>query len=143
MNAAGAEPALRNFKTASWSGDDVIERYPNIGKAHLAVTEGRIIRAKHGQHALDLDAGSVERNQNHGMTLVPGGGAIGQTHEDEQSAVRMANSGTPPFPAVKDDLVPLDEGCSLHVGRIRRGDVGFRHTEGGPNLAGQQRREPT
>src|ERR1019366_4702805 len=96
MNAAGAEPALRDFETAARSGNDVVERYPDIREADLAVTEGRVIGSKHRYHALDLDAGSVERHQNHGVTLVLGGRAIGYAHEDEQPAMGMADSGTPP-----------------------------------------------
>src|SRR5208337_1259956 len=143
MNATRAEPALRDFETAPRSGDDVVERYPDIGEANLAVTEGRVIGSKHGYHALDLDAGSVERHQNHGMTLVLGGRAIAYAHEDEQPAMGMADSGAPPFHAVEDDVIPLDEGRSLHVRGIRRGHVGLRHAERGTNFAGQQRREPT
>src|ERR1019366_1137085 len=119
MNATGAEPALRDFETAPRSSDDVVERYPDISEANLAVTEGRIIRSKHGHHALDLDAGRVERHQSHGMALVLSGRAIGYAHEDEQPAMGMADSRTPPFQAIEDDVIPLDEGRSLHVRGIR------------------------
>ena len=57
--------------------------------------------------------------------------------------MRMSNSRTPPFPAIEDDVVSLNNGRSLHVRRIGRGDVRFRHTERGTNLAGQQRLKPT
>src|ERR1700694_2362128 len=129
VNAAGAEPALRDLETAARSGDDVVERHPYVGKANLAVTKRRVIGAKYWQHALDLHARSIERHQNHGMTSVLGGGAIRYAHEDEQPAMGMADSGTPPFPAVEYDVVPLDEGRSLHVGGIRGGAIGLRHTE--------------
>src|SRR5208337_4107867 len=119
MNATRAEPALRDFETAPRSGDDVVERYPDVGEANLAVTEGRVIGAKHGHHALDLDARRLERHQNHGMTFVFVGRAIRYAHEDQQPAVGMANSGTPPFAAVEDDVVPLDKSASSHVRGIR------------------------
>src|SRR5208282_109277 len=142
MNATGAEPALGDFETASRSGDDVVERYPDISEANLTVTEGRVVGAKHRHHTLDLDARSIERHQNHGMTLVLRGRSIGDAHEDEQPAMRVADPGTPPFQAVEDDMVSLDEGGRLHVRGIRRSHAGLRHAERGTNLAGQQRREP-
>ena len=142
MNTPGTEPPLRDFETAARSRDDVVERYPNVREANLAVTERRIIGAKHRHHAFDLDARSIERHQNHGMTLVLRGRALGDAHEDEQPAVGMSNSGTPPFQAVEDDVIPLDEGRSLHVRGIRRSHAGLRHAERGTNLAGQQRLKP-
>src|SRR5580698_9478127 len=118
MNATGAEPTLRNFKTAARSSDDVVERYPNIRETHLTVTERRIIGAKYRHHALDLYTGSIDGHQNHGMTPVPRGGVIGYAHKDEQAAVGVAGSGTPPFPAVQNHMLALNESSSLHVGRI-------------------------
>ena len=142
MNATGAKPALRDFETAARPRNDVVQRYPDIREANLAVTEGRVVGSKHRHHALDIDAGTVERHQNHGMTLILRGGAISDAHEDENPAMGMADSGTPPFPAVEEGVITLDERRRLHVRGIRRGHVGLRHAERGTNLTGQQRREP-
>ncbi len=55
----------------------------------------------------------------------------------------MADSRTPPLPAVENDVIPLDERRSLHVCGIGRGHAGLRHAERRTNLAGQQGLEPT
>src|SRR5215469_303467 len=142
MDAAGAQTPLRDLETATRPADDVVEWYPHIGKADLAMSERGVVGAKHRYHALDLDAGSVEWQQNHGMPLVSRGRGLGQAHEDEQLAVRMPYSRTPPFPAVEDDMVALDQGGGLHVGGIRRRHVWLCHAEGRADFAGQQRSQP-
>src|SRR5580704_8604171 len=100
MNAARPKAALRDFKPATRSCDDVVERHAHIRKAHLAVSKGRVIRTKHRHHALDLHARRIQWNQNHRMPLIPRGGTIGYAHKDEQPAVGMAESGTPPLQSI-------------------------------------------
>jgi hypothetical protein len=52
------------------------------------------------------------------------------------------SSRRPPLPSVEDVPVatPLDPG--LDVGRVGRGDIGFRHREGGADLPPKERVEP-
>src|SRR6202522_1077562 len=120
MDAAGAEPSLCDFKTPARSSNYVIERQTDVREANLAVTGGRIIRSKYRPHALDPDTRSIERNQNHGMALMLGGAAIGNSHENQYPAMRMSDPRTPPLQTVEDDLLSLDERRSLHVCRARR-----------------------
>ena len=65
MNAPWPEAALRNLKSTSRSGDDVIHRDAHVAEAHLSVAERSVIAAKNRHHTHDLNSGSGQRHQHH------------------------------------------------------------------------------
>ncbi|MGX1274735.1 hypothetical protein [Streptomyces phaeoluteigriseus] len=80
------------------------------------------------------------------------GVGIGQSHEDDESAVGMSDPResavgmsdprAPPLVAVKDDGAAVDDGGGGHVGRVGAGHVRLGHPEGRADLAAQQRFHP-
>ncbi|MNQ79447.1 hypothetical protein D3C85_943930 [compost metagenome] len=103
---------------------------------------GRVVVAEHRQRTHDLHAGGVGRHQDHRVLLVARRVRVGQAHEDEDLAARVAGAGGPPLAAVDHPLVTLAHGAGFHVGGIGRSHARLGHGEGGADLATQQRLQP-
>ena len=56
--------------------------------------------------------GGVARDEHHRVAGVPVGVGVGETHEDEDLAVRVADAGGEPLATVDDDLVAVDD-CAV------------------------------
>ena len=102
----------------------------------------RVVVAEHRQHALDLDPGGVERNEDLRLLLVPRAARVGLAHDDGDLAARIADARRPPFAAVDHVFVAFAVDRGLDVGGVGGGDRRLRHQEGGANLAGEQRPQP-
>src|SRR6056297_1672331 len=76
------------------------------------------------------------------MPAVAVGVGIGQSHEYQDFAVGMSQTGRPPFPAVEHHFVTLNDGGGRHVRGIRRRHSRLGHAERRAYLAGQQRLQP-
>ena len=96
----------------------------------LAVAERLVVLAERGEHPLDLDAGGLERHDDHRVLAVAVGAGVGEAHEDADLAVGVAGAGRPPLAAVEHDVVAVEGGRGLHVGGVGAGDAGLGHQEG-------------
>ena len=56
VNAAGAEPALRDLEAAAFAEQEIARRHANVLEQHLGVAVRRVVVAEDRQHAHDLDA---------------------------------------------------------------------------------------
>ena len=71
----GPEPALRDLEARALAQQHVGGGHAHVLEEDLAVAVGRVVVAEHGQHADDLDAGRVARDQDHRLLLVAGRGS--------------------------------------------------------------------
>ena len=62
MNAAGAQAALRDLEAAAFAQQHVGGGDAHIGKGHFGVAVRGVIVAEDGEHAIDFDAGRIERH---------------------------------------------------------------------------------
>ena len=108
----------------------------------LAVAERLVVLAERGEHPLDLDAGGLERHDDHRVLAVPVGAGVGEAHEDADLAVGVAGAGRPPLAAVEHDVVAVEGGGGLHVGGVGAGDAGLGHQERAAHPPVEQRLEP-
>ena len=96
---------------------------------------------QHG--AQDLDARRARGHHDHRMAAVLGRIVTRRAHHhDIDAAARVARAAGPVFLAVQDVIVAVPHAGHGNVRGIRRGDIGFGHQIGGPDLAFQQRLEP-
>ncbi len=143
VNAAGPEPALRDFEAASLPQQDVRDRHPHVLEDHLGVAVRRVVVAKYAQCAHDIDARRSERHQHHRLAFVWLRLRIGQPHDDCNLAAPVHCARRPPFAAVDDVMVAVAPDLSADIGGVRRGDRRFRHRKAGADFAVHQRLEPT
>src|SRR5690606_40365892 len=99
VDTTGTEAALRDLESSSGTGDDGVERQPDVGEGHLTVAAGLVEEAHGGEHAFDLDTRGVEGHEDHRMSLVLVGFRNGEAHENEHLAVGSADAGAPPLAA--------------------------------------------
>ena len=71
VDAARAQAALRDLEAAAFAEQQVLDRHAHVLEQHLGVAVRRVVVAEHRQHAHDLDAGRVERNEDLRLLLVP------------------------------------------------------------------------
>ena len=71
MDAAGPEAALGDLEAAALAEQEVADRHAHVLKQHLGVAVRRVVIAEHRQHAHDLHAGRIERNQDLRLLVVP------------------------------------------------------------------------
>ena len=102
MDAAGAEPALRDLEAAPLAQQDVLDRHAHVLELDLGVAVRRVVIAEHGQRPQDLHARRVARHQDHRLLLVARRVRIGLAHQDEDLAARVHRARGPPFAAVDD-----------------------------------------
>ena len=90
MDAAGPQAALRDLESAAFAEQNVGGGNADVGEGHLGVAVRGMIVTENGEHALDLDAGSVERDQNHRLLFMFRRRRIGFAHENRDLAARIA-----------------------------------------------------
>ncbi len=142
MDAARTETALRDLEAAAFAEQDVFLRHANVFQQNLGVTVRRVVKAKHRQHLLHLDAGGIERNEDLRLRLVLRRIRIGLAHQDRDLAAGIADARRPPFAAVDDVVIAILFDAGFDIGRVRRRNCRFRHQEGGADLAVHQRPQP-
>lgn len=143
MDASRPETALGDLEGAARSQEDVRRRDAHVGEGHLAVAERLIEIAHGGEHPVDLHAGGVDRDEDHGVPRLAVGLGVGDAHEDQDLAVGgVPDTGGEPLGAVDDHVVAVEHGRRRHVGGIRRRDGGLGHAEGAANVGPQQRLQP-
>ena len=71
MDAARAEPSLRDLEAAAFAEQHVRRRHAHVLERDLRVPVRRIVVAEHRQHAADGDARRVHRHEDHRLLLVP------------------------------------------------------------------------
>ena len=122
VNSTRPQPALGNFKTASFAQQHVGRRHAHVFEQHFRVTVRRVVVAEDRQHALDRDRRECPSAP--GSSIAAGATAAGVrlAHEDADLAARIAGPGGPPFAAVQHVSclpgVRCGLGCSWH--RTRR-----------------------
>ena len=144
VDAAGSEAALRDLETTSLSQQHVLERHADVLEEDLHVALGSVVLAE-GQHRPQQgDAWRVHRHEQLRLLLVDRTIRPGLTHEDHDLAVQRARARAPPLGTVDHvlaaRLVPGDR--DANVGRIARGDGGFRHGEARADAPLEQRQQP-
>ena len=142
VDTAGAEAALGDFEAAAFAEEEVFGGDADVRESEFAVAVGTVVVAVDGEEAFELDAGGIERDEDHGLLLVAGGRGVGFAHENDDFAVGIAGADGPPFATVEDVVVgvPLDGGGD--VGGVGGGDVGFGHAEDGADFAIEEGGEP-
>jgi hypothetical protein len=142
VHAPRAETALGDLEGAARPREDVAGGQPDGIQVHLSVTEGLVVLPERGEHALDRDAGRVERDEHHRVLAVAVRARVGEPHEDADAAVGVTGTGGPPLAAVEHDLVAVEGGGGLHVRGIGTRDAGLGHEEGAADAPVEQRVEP-
>src|SRR5690606_28727851 len=142
VDVARAKATMGDLEDATGARDD-----GGLGQAHVveldfAVAVGFVVHAHGLEHAHGFYAGGIFRHEHHRVLGVAVGVGVGETHEDDDFAVRVADAGAPPFAAVEHDFVALDFGGGFHVGGVGGRHARFGHAEGGADLAGEQWGEP-
>lgn len=142
VDAARAEAPLGDLETAALAEDDVLVGHPHVLEQHFGMAMRRVVVAEHRQRTEDLHPGGVDRYQDHRVLLVARRVRVGQAHEDQDLAARIAGAGSPPLAPVDHPVVALALGARLHIGGVGRGHARFGHGEGRADLAAQQRFQP-
>ncbi len=93
VDPPGAEAALGDLETAAGPGDHRRQRQPHVGEADLAVAERLVAVAEHRQHPLDLRRPRRPSAPAPSSAAVPVGVRVGEAHEDDEAAVRVADAG--------------------------------------------------
>ena len=119
VDTARSEPALGDLEAASFAKQQVRRGHADVFEEHFAVPVRRLIVAEDGQHADDLHAGRIHRDDYHGLLLVAGRGGVGLAHENGDFAARIARAGGPPFAAVQDIIVAIADDAGFNVGGVR------------------------
>lgn len=70
MDTSWAETTLDDLEAAARTKDHVLGRHADIVEGDLTVTVGCIVVAEDREHALDLDAGEIVRDQDDGLLKV-------------------------------------------------------------------------
>mmetsp|Transcript_14695 Transcript_14695/g.47184 ORF Transcript_14695/g.47184 Transcript_14695/m.47184 type:complete len:801 (-) Transcript_14695:62-2464(-) len=143
VDAAGAQPPLRNLEALAFAPEDGGLRHTAVLERDLHVALWRVGVAKHGQRPHEPDAGRVHRHEEHGLLLVEVRVfRVRLAHQNHDLRVQRARAGAPPFAAVDDVVAPLLADGDGNVGRVARRDVRLRHREAGADLALEKRLEP-
>lgn len=98
MNSSWTKAALNNLETPAHAEDHVFRRNADILKRDVAMSVGRVVVAKNGQHTMNGDSRCTSRDKNHRL-LVMGIRVFGirLAHDDVYFASRIACSAAPPF----------------------------------------------
>ena len=143
MHPPRTEPLLRQLKTLTLDAEQVFDRHAHVAEQQFAMPLRRVI--VHDRNvAHDLDAGRIDRHQDHRMAF---GRAqlqlgIGDAHHDRQPAMGMQRSGDEPFAAVDDVVIAVAKNGGADIARVGRGGVGLAHRKARADFADQQRIEP-
>src|SRR5262249_4172404 len=119
MDAAGAEPPLRDFEAAAFAEQDVRRRHANVLEHNFGVAVRRIVIAEEAERALDLHARRVERHQHHGLAFVGLRSRIRHAHHDRDFAAAVHGARGPPFAAVNDVVVVVAPDFGPDGGGVR------------------------
>ena len=142
VNTPGPKAALSNFKATPLPKQDVVVRHPHMFKQHFGVPMRRIVITEHRQWAHDVHTRCIDRYQDHRVLLMTRAFRIAQPHENQNFAAWVAGAGSPPFTTIDHPFITITHGAGVHVGGIRRCDIGFSHGKRRTNLAAQQWFEP-
>ena len=142
VDAARPEPALRDLEAAPFAEQQVRRRHAHVLQHDLHMAVRRVVIAVDGERAQDVEAGRVERHQDHRLLAVLVGALVGLAHQDRDLAARIAGARRPPFAAVDHIIIAVAGDVAFDVGRVGRGDRGLGHQEGRADLAVHQRPQP-
>src|SRR5229473_1519 len=110
MDTAWAEPRLRNRKAVAFAAEHIRGGYAAVRVQDFAMaTASRMSHHRHRPH--DLEAGSVDRNDQHAGALMRRGIRIGHHHRDRES--RMERARGEPFVPVDYVVVAIPHGLGL------------------------------
>ena len=115
MDAARSEAALRDFESAAFAEDHVLERHLHVFEQDFAVAVRRVVITEHGQHAQDLHARRVHGHEDLRLLAIFVRVGIGLAHHDHDLAARIADARRPPFAAVDDVVVALASRCGVEM----------------------------
>src|SRR5688572_32148599 len=109
MNAPGSEASLRDLEAAPLAEQHVRHRHAHVLELDLRMSVRGIVIAKDRQHPLDRDAGRLERDEDHRLTLVSPGVRVALTHEDGDPAAGITGARDPPFASVDDVVIAVPQ----------------------------------
>ncbi len=141
MDAPRPEARLGHHETVAFLAEQIARRHPHVAQQQLAMAFRRDV-VHHRNVAQQLDAGRVERHQDHALLLMSLGVRIGLAHDDQEPAVGMRGVGDEPLASVDHVVVAVAADQRLDVGGVGRRHVRLGHGEGRADLAVQQRLEP-
>ena len=95
---AGDHPSARDTRDGACFAGALMERTTPEDLQDAGVLDTSYAVA--AEQPLHLHAGCVPRHQHHRVPAVPVGVRVGEPHEHEDLAVRVADSGRPPLAAV-------------------------------------------
>ena len=139
VDAAGAQAVLRDREPGAALAEQVAGRHAAVLVAHLPVARSLVVA--HHRHRPDaLEAGRVDRHEDHARPLVRRRVGVGHDHRDRQRGPVVARGE--PLVAVDDPLVAVQLGARDQPGRVGAGALRLRHREARADLAVEQRLEP-
>src|ERR1700730_10862938 len=115
VNPARSQATLRNLESSSFTQQHIRDRNPNVFVGDFAMAVGRVVVAEHRQQSLDLDSGSIEGHQDHGLLLVLRSRRISLSHEDGDFATRITGARRPPFAPVDYIFLAITNNARLNI----------------------------
>ena len=135
-----SEPLLGDPERIAALPERVGHRNADPGVANLAVrAPAAPSMAEHRRRSHHLETGGVRRDDDHRPAQVRLRVGIRDGEHDPEAGSLGARRE--PLVPVDHPLVPVEDGTGAQCRRVRAGDLGLRHGEERPHLAGDQRRE--
>ena len=140
VDAAWAEPLLRDAEAVAGLAEHVLERNAHVGEPRLAVRAPAAAFVPHHRDlANELVARRVGRDEDHRRALVRVGVGIGDDHDDAEA--RAVGAGGEPLVRVDHPLVAVAHRAAAQAGRVGAGDLRLGHAEERPRRARDERLE--
>ena len=140
VDAAGAEPLLRDAEAVARLAEHVVERDAHVREARLAMRRPAVALVPHDRDLPhELVARRVGRDEDHRRAPVRLCVGIGDDHDDAEA--RAVGAGREPLVRVDHPLVAVALRATAQERRIGAGDLGLGHPEERARRTGDERLE--
>src|SRR5690554_417529 len=142
VDTARPEAPLGDFKAATFTQQDITDRYTHVVVVNLGVAVRRMVITEYRQRANHFHPGCIQRHQNHRLLLVLGSGGVGFTHNDGNLAGGGHGTRRPPLTTVNNVLVTFPTNLASNVGCVRGSHIRLCHGKAGSDFSIQKRLQP-
>ena len=142
MDPARPQAALGDFEAAAFAEQHVLLRNAAVVEPQMHMAVRRVVVTEHGHRLDDVDARRVLRYEDLRLLAVRRRVGVGLHHSDHDLAAAVASTGDVELLAVQDPLVAVEARLGRDLLGVGRGEVGFGHGVGRPDLAREERLQP-